>query len=37
MTTTFEDYVEINGLKLAKMHKMAEGNFKLYFTNVSAK
>jgi hypothetical protein len=37
MITTFEDYVEINGLKLAKMHKMAEGSFKLYFTDVSVR
>lgn len=36
-TTTFEDYVELNGLKLAKMHKMAEGNFKLYFTELEIK
>jgi len=35
MTTTFEDYEEIKGIKIAKMHKMAEGSFKLYFTDIS--
>ncbi len=35
MITTFENYQEFNGLKIATMHKMAEGNFKLYFTNIS--
>ena len=35
MTTTWEDYEDIGGLKIAKMHKMAEGDFKLYFTDVS--
>lgn len=34
MTTTFEDYKMVNGLQLATMHKMNEGNFKLYFTNL---
>lgn len=34
MITTFEDYTETKGLKIAKMHKMGEGNFKLYFTGV---
>lgn len=37
MITTFEDYKEINGLKIATMHKMAEGKFKLYFTNLEVK
>ena len=37
MTTTFEDYENFNGIKLAKMHKMAEGNFKLYFTDIEVK
>jgi hypothetical protein len=35
MITTFEDYKEMNGLKIATMHKMGEGNFKLYFTGVT--
>lgn len=37
MITTFEDYEEINGLKIAKAHKMAEGNFNLFFTDVVVK
>ena len=37
MTTTFEDYKMMNGLNIATMHKMAEGNFKLYFTGVEVK
>lgn len=37
MMTTFEDYEEINGLKLATMHKMPTGNFKLFFTDIEAK
>ena len=37
MTTTFENYEEINGLKIAKVHKMAEGNFNLFFTDVVVK
>lgn len=34
MITTFEDYKVINGLNIAMMHKMDNGSFKLYFTNV---
>ena len=37
MTTTFEDYENFNGIKLAKMHKMAEGNFKLDCTDIEVK
>jgi hypothetical protein len=37
MITTFEDYEEMNGLKIATMHKMDEGNFKLYFTGIEVK
>lgn len=37
MITSFEDYKMINGLNIATMHKMAEGNFKLYFTGVEVK
>ncbi len=33
-TATWEDYSEQEGLKISTMHKNAEGNFKLYFTNV---
>jgi len=37
MITTFEDYEEVNGMKIAKMHKMGEGNFKLFFTGLEVK
>jgi len=37
MTTSWEDYVEKGGLKIAQMHKMPESNFKLYFTNLEVK
>ncbi len=37
MMTTWEDYEDFNGLKLAKMRKNGTGNFKLYFTNVVVK
>ncbi|NND78817.1 MAG: hypothetical protein HKN53_02875 [Maribacter sp.] len=36
LVTTWEDYAEINGLTIAKMHKNDEG-FKLYFTNIEVK
>ncbi|MGB5435119.1 MAG: hypothetical protein WBM98_04435 [Maribacter sp.] len=36
LVTTWEDYVEIDGLKIAKMHKNNEG-FQLYFTNIEVK
>ena len=34
MATTFENYLETDGLKIARDHSRAEGNWKLYFTNV---
>lgn len=34
MTTTFENHEDFNGIKIAKDHKMAEGNFNLYFSNI---
>ena len=37
MTTTFENYEDFNGLKIAKDHKMAEGEFNLYFSNIKVK
>ena len=37
MMTTFEDYEEVNGLKISKMHTMPGQNFKLYFTGVTVK
>ncbi|MGM5469641.1 hypothetical protein ACS386_05140 [Flavobacteriaceae bacterium LMO-SS05] len=35
MMTTWEDYEDIKGLKISKMHKNAEDNWNLYFTGVS--
>lgn len=37
MMTTWENYEDFNGLKLAKMHQDSTGGFKLYFTNISVK
>ena len=37
MITSFEDYKMLKGLNIATMHKMGEGNFKLYFTNLEVK
>jgi hypothetical protein len=37
MTTTFENYEDFNGLKIAKDHKMVEGEFNLYFSNIKVK
>jgi hypothetical protein len=34
LAATWEEYLEMMGLKLASMHKNAEGNFKLYFTGI---
>ncbi|MEL4307864.1 hypothetical protein [Joostella sp. CR20] len=34
MMTTWEDYKEIKGIKLATMHQNENGRFKLYFTNI---
>lgn len=34
MTTTWEDYTDKGGLKIAEMHQNEEGNFKLYFTGI---
>ena len=36
LVTTWEDYIEKGGLRIAKMHKNDEG-FKLYFTNINVK
>lgn len=35
MATTWEDYKEFNGLKIAQMHQSRDGNFKLFFTDIS--
>ncbi|MDO6519244.1 hypothetical protein [Zobellia uliginosa] len=37
MTTTWEDYSEVGGLKIAKMHQNEDGSFKLYFTGLEVK
>ena len=37
MITTFENYEDFNGIKIAKEHKTAEGNFNLYFSNITIK
>lgn len=37
MTTTFENYEDYNGIKIAKDHKMADGNFNLFFSNIKVK
>ncbi len=34
LETTWEEYSDFNGMTIAKTHKNAEGNFKLYFTNI---
>lgn len=34
MITSWENYENFNGLKIAKDHKKPEGNWKLHFTNV---
>lgn len=36
LMTTWEDYQEIGGLKIAQMHQNTDGTFKLYFTDVTA-
>lgn len=37
MITSWENYQDFNGLKIAKEHKNPEGNLRLYFTNVEVK
>jgi hypothetical protein len=37
MMTTWEDYEDFNGLKIAKTHKKPEGNWNLHFTNIKVK
>jgi hypothetical protein len=34
LSTTWEDYISLKGLKIGSMHKNAEGSFKLYFTGI---
>jgi hypothetical protein len=34
LTTTWEDYTEINGMQISRSHKKADGSFHLYFTQL---
>ncbi len=34
---TFENYQDLNGIKIASEHKKADGNWNLYFTNIAIK
>ena len=34
MSTTWEDYEDFKGIKIAKTHKRQDSNWKLYFTNI---
>ena len=35
MATTWEDYQDFDGIKIAKMHKSGDESFELYFTDIS--
>lgn len=35
LATTWENYKDFNGINIAKMHDTKEGNFKIYFTDIS--
>ena len=37
LATTWEDYEDYEGIKIAKMHKSQDGTFKLFFTDISVK
>jgi len=37
MITTFENYQDFDGIKIALDHKKSEGNWNLNFTNVKIK
>lgn len=37
MTNTWEDYMDKDGLKIAKMHQNEDGSFKLHFTGIKIK
>ncbi len=37
LATTWENYEDFGGIKVAKMHKSKDGSFELYFTGVSIK
>jgi len=34
LSTTWEDYENFEGIKIAKMHKSEDGSFQLFFTNI---
>ena len=34
LSTTWEDYEDFNGIKIAKMHKSEDESFQLFFTDV---
>lgn len=34
LSTTWEDYEDFNGMRIAKMHKSEDGSFQLFFTNI---
>ncbi|WP_019039577.1 hypothetical protein [Psychroflexus tropicus] len=35
LATTWEDYQDFDGIKIARMHDTKEGNFKIFFTDIS--
>lgn len=35
LATTWEDYEDFNGIKIAKMHNTKEGSFKIFFSDIS--
>lgn len=37
LMTSWEDYKDFNGMKLAQMHKSKDGNFKIFFTGIQVK
>ena len=37
MITTFENYEDFNGIRIAKDHKMADSDFNLFFTDIEVK
>ncbi len=37
LVTSWEDYEDFNGLKIAKDHKTADGRFRLYFTSLAVR
>lgn len=37
MPTTWEDYQDYNGMKIAKSHKSPDGSFELFFSDISVK